>query len=451
MANGFETLGNALGGGTAPLRQQAFMQGQLAQANVGHLSAETQQALAAAQVAQQTATAAQFKQKNQESLADALIKGGMDPAKANMTATVMNAGGGNFEQTTAGQGNIQTQGFRSTLGDPNADPAARLAASSAIQGKPMSPYVAAPQESVNAFDPNNANPTAAPNVHDSPLGAALINHDVAQTALAKAQAANVGVAKAAKPPVGYLWNDPNDPSQGVTPIKGSKADPNAPSSMGSRESTYFQRKVNSAQLGVADMQNLVNSPTGSTSGLLGVGAVPGHSIFESLKGNLINKLAPQEVQDYNSIITGLSRNLATVEMNGLASTEHFANSFNALQLRDGDTESTKMGKLAQMRQIVDKGFTSDLTNPRVSEAQKATVRDIIDQVHAAIPFTREDVIALQRSKNPQESLKDVMARNGLSGDKTSSARSFSTEAEAEAAGLAPGTRVTIGGVSGTWH
>jgi hypothetical protein len=40
---------------------------------------------------------------------------------------------------------------------------------------------------------------------------------------------------------------------------------------------------------------------------------------------------------------------------------------------------------------------------------------------------------------------------GLAPAATAEVPTFSTEAEAEAAGLAPGTRIIINGVSGTWQ
>jgi hypothetical protein len=49
-------------------------------------------------------------------------------------------------------------------------------------------------------------------------------------------------------------------------------------------------------------------------------------------------------------------------------------------------------------------------------------------------------------------IRDVMdVEQGLAPAATAEVPTFSTEAEAEAAGLAPGTRIIINGVSGTWQ
>jgi hypothetical protein len=57
-----------------------------------------------------------------------------------------------------------------------------------------------------------------------------------------------------------------------------------------------------------------------------------------------------------------------------------------------------------------------------------------------------------QSKNPSATIRDVMdVEQGLAPAATAEVPTFSTEAEAEAAGLAPGTRIIINGVSGTWQ
>ncbi len=460
MANGYQALGDALGGGTAPLRQNAFMQGQLAQANVGHLSAQTQEALSQAKVNQLKATEAEDMQKRTSSLAEDLVKGGLDPQQAQLYATVLNVKGGNFEQVAQGQGYRQTQGFRDTLGNPNADPAARLAASSAIEGKPVSPFVSVPQESVNAFDPNVANPTADPTVHDTPLADAIIGQHNATANLSTAQATHPELFHpksgdgGPKAPTNYQWVDPADTSKGVKPIIGSKADPNAPVVPGSREAIFHDRMVNSANQVVGDLKNVVELPIGASTGILGVGGSPGKSIFDSAKSTLLNTVASQDVQDYNSILPGLDRNLASIEANGLVPSGTFSDSFSKLALREGDTELTKLAKLAQVRQIVENGMTPSLSSTRITADQKNFIKTMLDDLKKAVPFTRNDIIALRREqeKNPSATLNDLIKRNNPGGKANGAAPpTFGTEAEAEAAGLAPGTKVVIGGVSGTWH
>lgn len=407
MANGFAQLGELLTGGGKAGQQNAFFRGQLQQGQVQHLSAQTQEALANAKIAQQKAKAAQDEQDATDNLADAFQKAGLadTPESAQALATVARAKQGNFESLAKGRGELQTQGFRKTLADPNASPEVRLGASMGIIGKPESPLVSAPQENVNAFAPNAA---SAPVVNQTPLGAA-------STAAKTAQA---NKEPAAKYPSGYEA-DPNNPG-GVRPIKGGPKDPDAPASMGSREATYFNRMLGGANQAIADIKNIVALPIGATTGFFGVGASPGSSLLGSVKGVLTNKVASQDVQDFNSVLPGLERNLASIETAGLVPPQTFANSFSKLEMREGDTNLTKLGKLAQMRQIIEAGLEPAASNPRVSPKQLDFVNKMVSAVREAVPFTRQDVIALRRAqeKNPDATMSDIISQNGL-GPKTS--------------------------------
>jgi hypothetical protein len=74
--------------------------------------------------------------------------------------------------------------------------------------------------------------------------------------------------------------------------------------------------------------------------------------------------------------------------------------------------------------------------------------DTPDQVKAIIAVLDREMTAAQES--PREVRADQ--RKEITGDRGPGAvREFKTEAEAKAAGLEPGTRVKIGGVSGTWQ
>lgn len=441
MASGFGQLGYLLAGGGKADQQDSFFKGQLQQGQVQHLSAQTQEALANAKIAQGKAKAQQDEQDATDNLADAFHKAGLAPdiETAQAMATVARAKQGNFESLAKGRGEIQTQGFRRTAADPNAAPEARLGALMGISGKPESPLVAAPQENVNPFAPNAA---SAPQVNQTPLG-------VASTA-AKAHAA----AKGPTVPAGYE-PDPNTPG-GLRPIVGGPHDPNAPGNMGSREATYFNRMVGGANQALADIKNIVALPVGATTGIFGVGASPGSSLLGSVKGVLTNKLASQDVQDFNSVLPGLERNLASIETAGLVPPQTFTNSFAKLEMREGDTNLTKLGKLAQMRQIIEAGLEPVVANPRIPKSQRDFVQKIIDGIQELVPFTRQDVIRLRQAqeKNPSITMGDLVKQNGLGAPAAAPASgvpTFNTEAEAEAAGLKPGTKIIVGGRSATWQ
>ena len=215
-----------------------------------------------------------------------------------------------------------------------------------------------------------------------------------------------------KPPAGYEW-DPDDP-ESLRFIPGGPKDPTKSPIFG-REGVMFSRVASSANEAVAAIKNIVELPIGASSGVFGIGASPGHGIMSSNMGALTNELASQDVQDYNTMLAGVRRNLATIETAGLAPSGALTEGFASLELRAGDTELTKMRKLAEMRQVVEKGLEVNLDNPRLPQEQKTLVQRIINDVKTAVPFTQHDVTEFQKAgkKNSETTLTDYMKQKGL--------------------------------------
>lgn len=215
-----------------------------------------------------------------------------------------------------------------------------------------------------------------------------------------------------KPPAGYEW-DPDDP-ESLRFIPGGPKDPTK-SPISGREGVMFSRVASSANEAVAAIKNIVELPVGASSGVFGIGATPGHGILSSAKGALTNKMADQDVQDYNTMLAGVRRNLATIETAGLAPSGALTEGFASLELRAGDTQLTKMRKLGEMRQVVEKGLEVNLDNPRLPQEQKTLVERIINDVRTAVPFTQHDVTEFQKAgkKNSETTLTDYMNQKGL--------------------------------------
>lgn len=181
---------------------------------------------------------------------------------------------------------------------------------------------------------------------------------------------------------------------------------------GSRAEVYFNRVVNAGNEVAAAARNIMELPSISSTGLFG-GRQQGPSLFEAAKENLTNTLSSQDTQAYNTMIAGVTRNLSAIEAAGLAPSGSLMHSMDSVILKDGDTVETKMRKMAEMRQIVEKGLEPNLANPRIPQEQKKLVQGIIDQIGQAIPFTQHDITMLDRSKNPRETLADVAAQSHL--------------------------------------
>lgn len=226
--------------------------------------------------------------------------------------------------------------------------------------------------------------------------------------------------------------DPDDPSKtvagmmrlnnktGESQFIPTNTNPNktgAAGGMGGRDSVYFQRVSAAGNEAATSIKNIMELPTSASSGFFG-GRTQGPGLLAAAKESLTNTLTSQGVQDYNSMVAGVSRNLSTIESAGLAPSGSLTHSMDALVLKEGDTEITKMRKLAEMRQIVEKGLEPNLSNPKVSPEQKQMLNGIIESVKTAVPFTHHDITTLQNSKSPSTSMIDMMHQKGLGGGQT---------------------------------
>ena len=212
-------------------------------------------------------------------------------------------------------------------------------------------------------------------------------------------------------PSGYE-RDPANPAA-LRPIKGGPHDPDAVSGgMDSRSSVMFNRVAASAQSASKAIQNIMELPVTTSSGFFGT-AEPGHGLMSSVKNVLAQKVTGQEAQDFKTMVAGVSRNLSTIETAGLAPNGAITNSMNAVLLGEGDTQMTKLRKMAEMRQIVEENLKPQLANPKLAPAQKDLVRSIIGSVQQAVPFTHHDITLLQQSKNPNATIADFATQSGL--------------------------------------
>lgn len=251
-----------------------------------------------------------------------------------------------------------------------------------------------------------------------------------------------------KIPAGYQI-DPADPTK-VTPIIGGPQDPNTSKPIGAREAMVIGRSLTGAKESLADLQNVMLSPATATAGVFGIGASPSHSIMGSTIDSLRNKVSDQDTQSYNTLIPGLSRGLATIEASGMVPAGSFTHSFDNLILREGDTEETKLHKLAGARQAVENGMDVLVNNPRLPPQQQKYAQDIIDQVRKVIPFTHADIFNLSHAA-PGTTIADMVKAHGLGGSTPAYDSEVQAEAAAAAGTLRSGDKVVIGGVKGTWH
>lgn len=176
---------------------------------------------------------------------------------------------------------------------------------------------------------------------------------------------------------------------------------------------YTNRILTAAEEVGSGLDNLVSLPFGASTGVLGVGASPGSSIFSTASNALKNKVSPQEVQSYQTTIPGLAAMVATLESQGLAPPASRIHSFDSLMLGPEDTGFTRLEKMATFRQNSTNAFKASLSDPKVPEEQKQLLRDVQTKIETAIPYTFKDVQKLKQSKNPEATLGDFIKQSGV--------------------------------------
>ena len=151
--------------------------------------------------------------------------------------------------------------------------------------------------------------------------------------------------------------------------------------MSGRESVYilivWRQRAMKRRLAI---KNITELPLDTSTGWLAVARSREQVCLALRRTSLANTLTPQSVQDYNTMIAGVSRNLATIESAGLAPSGALTHSMDSLILKEGDTPLTQMRKLAEMRQIVEKGLEPNLANPNIPQQQRDLVIGIIKNV-----------------------------------------------------------------------
>lgn len=183
---------------------------------------------------------------------------------------------------------------------------------------------------------------------------------------------------------------------------------------GGRAQTMLQRQLIDASDIVKDVKNVMELPITASTGWFGFGERKG--ILDVTKAALVNStVTTQEVQDFNAQLSGMGRALAGLETGGLQANQGLVHSFEGLALNAGDTQVTKLRKLALMRQYTQNALEAALTNPLMSQKEQDYANGLLKELSDSIPFTVHDVTSLEQSKNPQETISDVAKSQGLSG------------------------------------
>lgn len=184
--------------------------------------------------------------------------------------------------------------------------------------------------------------------------------------------------------------------------------------LGARESVFTNRILLSANEAAKDLANIARLPIKADTGIFG-GRKQGPSLFDAGKEALAQSMTSQEVQSYNTRSAGLQRSMAAIEAAGLAPSGALSHQMEAVQFRAGDSQQTRLEKLAQTRQIVEAGLETTLSNPKLDDGQRKHIASIIDSLHTAIPFTIADIdnLGVLQESDPNATLASVIKQHKL--------------------------------------
>ena len=181
-----------------------------------------------------------------------------------------------------------------------------------------------------------------------------------------------------------------------------------------REARYADTLQIAANEAQTSIHNLMTMPITVTAGIFGSehGGSKG-DLFGAPIAALKNKMTTSDVQRYNSEISNVGKYYSTMLTGGMvtgatkAASDQFTEQF---RIKEGDTESTKLQKLAQMRQTFEKVVDVKLKSRATPPEQMPLWNEMLANVRRDIPITVEDVNKLAHKGSSKELIGSVIKR-----------------------------------------
>jgi hypothetical protein len=172
---------------------------------------------------------------------------------------------------------------------------------------------------------------------------------------------------------------------------------------GGGRSMAMAGRVSTAALDAAtDIQNLSGIGTGAGMGLFA-------NVTTTPLSALSRTLTPQQVQDTQTTMAGLSRAMSLLGSGGMQGSDTVMKSFDLLQPNTGDSMLTTMRKLGSFRQQAGNGIDAALASPMYSPAQKKQLQEAKAKIDASVPWTPHDVQMLENGGQSGTSMRDVFS------------------------------------------
>lgn len=229
----------------------------------------------------------------------------------------------------------------------------------------------------------------------------------------------------------------------------------------SQQQMIAQRVVNAIGGVASSMEAMTQLPAGTNVGILG-NLQTKDGMINFIRNAAGRKLSAPEAKAMETLFTGITRNLAAIEASGSAmGLAGLSTQLEKLQPKAGDTAYDVALKIADIRRIATENVQPMIDAGVLPKQQADTARALVGRVEKAIPFTTNEVVAALPGRKEGQPTIMGSTQTILGGGTTPAQQAaanlptFATEAEAaaaEAAGtLRKGTRVKIGGKTGTWE
>lgn len=143
--------------------------------------------------------------------------------------------------------------------------------------------------------------------------------------------------------------------------------------------------------------------------------IKGTGVLSSTGAVLGTVITPAESGQYESIMLPVIQNIGTMQNAGRRTTiSQLDNLKNALIAKPGQQYVVQIQKMGELRQIAEAAVDAAMTNPALTDDQKAAIKGNLEKVKQAIPFTGADVAkySVYAKKNPTVQFKDWLKVNG---------------------------------------
>jgi hypothetical protein len=156
---------------------------------------------------------------------------------------------------------------------------------------------------------------------------------------------------------------------------------------------YISQRAVTALRGAASVvESIMRLPAGSNAGILPYLSTK-QGMINYVKNNLGRQVTPSESKAVETLYSGVSRYLATIEASGTATgLTVLAGQLDKLKPQPGDTTEDIALKLADIRRISTEAIQGMIDSGLMPEQQAKAAQEQVHRMEKAIPYTTNDVV-----------------------------------------------------------